>query len=90
MSENDGHLNASSTGPGTDTAFCVLVYKFKKIVDRRTFRKFMIRYKRIGCNLNVTCQSACLVFKTITVNNYASLFNCTLVGRASDSMMVKT
>ena len=29
-------------------------------------------------------QSACLVFNPITVNNFASLFNCTPVGRASD------
>ena len=31
-----------------------------------------------------------LVFNTITVNNFASLFNCTPVGRASDSMMAST
>ena len=31
-------------------------------------------------------QSACLVFNTITVNNFASLFNCTPVGRAPDSI----
>ena len=30
-------------------------------------------------------QSACLVFNQITVNNFASLFNCTPVGRASDN-----
>ena len=35
-------------------------------------------------------QSACLVFNPITVNNIASLFNCTPVGRASDSMMAPT
>ena len=28
--------------------------------------------------------------KTVTVNNFASLFNCTPVGRASDSMMAPT
>ena len=32
-------------------------------------------------------QSACLVVNPITVNNFASLFNCTPVGRSSDSMM---
>ena len=32
-------------------------------------------------------QSACLVFNPITVNNFASLFNCMPFGRASDSMM---
>ena len=30
-------------------------------------------------------QSACLVFNPMTVNNFASLFNCTPVGRASDN-----
>ena len=66
-----------------------LVYKFKKTVGRTDFsdqfRKIIIRYKRIGYNLNVTRQSACLVFNLITVKNYASLFNCMPVGRASDS-----
>ena len=35
-------------------------------------------------------QSACLVFNPITVNNFASFFNCTPVGRASDSMVAPT
>ena len=35
-------------------------------------------------------QSACLVFNPIAVNNFASLINCTPVGRASDSMMATT
>ena len=34
-------------------------------------------------------QSAYLVFNPITVNNFASLFNCTPVGRASDSMKAR-
>ena len=65
-----------------------LVYKFKKIVGRADFsdqfRKIIVRYKRIGYNINIMRQSACLVFNPITVNNFASLFNCTPVGRASD------
>ena len=68
-----------------------LVYKFKKIVGRADFsdqfRKIIVRYKRIGYNINIMRQSACLVFNLITVNNFASLFNCTPLGRASDSMM---
>ena len=44
----------------------------------------------IGYNINIMRQSACLVFNPITVNNFASLFNCTPVGRASDSMMAPT
>ena len=54
------------------------------------FRKIIVRYKRIGYNVNIMRQSACLVFNPITVNNFASLFNCTPVGRASDSMMAPT
>ena len=51
------------------------------------FRKIIMRYKRIGYNLNVMRQSACLVINPITVGGYAALFNCTPVDRASDSMM---
>ena len=51
------------------------------------FRKIIMRFKRIGYNLNVMRQSACLVINPITVDDYASLFNCTPVDRASDSMM---
>ena len=48
-------------------------------------RKIIMRYKRIGYNLNVMRQSACLVINPIKVSGYASLFNCTPVDRASDS-----
>ena len=65
-----------------------LVYKFKKIVGRADFsdqfRKNIVRY------INIMRQSACLLFNPITVNIFASLFNCTPVGRASDSMMAPT
>ena len=71
-----------------------LVYKLKKIVGRADFsdqfRKIIVRYKRIGYNINIMRQSACLVFNPVTVNNFASLFNCTPVGQASDSMMAPT
>ena len=71
-----------------------LVYKFKKLKGSNDFsfqfRKIMTRYRRIGYNLNVMRQSACLVFNPITVDNYAAFFNCTPVGRASDSMMAPT
>ena len=71
-----------------------LVYKFKKIVGRadffNRFKKNIVHYKRIGYNINIMRQSACLVFNPITVNNFASLFNCKPVGRASDSMMAPT
>ena len=53
-------------------------------------RKILIRHNRIGYDLNVMRQSACLVIKQITVDNFAVLFNCTAVDRASDSMMTPT
>ena len=68
-----------------------LVYKFKKLIARNDFsfqfRKIITRYRRIGYNLNVMRQSSCLVLNPITVDNYAGFFNCTPVGRASDSLM---
>ena len=71
-----------------------LVYKFKKLIGSNDcsfqFRKLITRYRRIGYNLNVMRQSACLVFNPIMVDNCAAFFNCTPVGRASDSMMAPT
>ena len=71
-----------------------LVYKFKKLIGSNDFsfqfRKIITRYRSIGYNLNVMRQSACLVFNPIMVDNYAAFFNCTPVGRASDSMMAPT
>ena len=68
-----------------------LVYKFKKIVCRNDFSdqfwKVIIRSKRIGYNMNVMRQTACLMVNPITVNNFADLFICTPVGRTSDLMM---
>ena len=54
------------------------------------FKKIIIRHKRIGYVLNVMRQSACLVINQITVDNFAVLFNCTPVDRATDSMMAPT
>ena len=89
----DLHLSISN-GFVSSKIYDDLVYKFKKIVGRvdfsDQFRKIIVRYKRIGYNINIMRQSACLVFNPITVNNFASLFNCTPVGRASDSMMAPT
>ena len=70
-----------------------LVYKFKTIVGRAgfsdEFRKISICYKRIGYNIYIMRQYACLVINQITVNNFAP-FNCTPVGRVSDSVMAPT
>ena len=47
------------------------------------FRKIIMRYKRIGYNLNVMRQSACLVIDPITVDGLCCTLNCTPVDRAS-------
>ena len=69
-----------------------LVYKLKKIVGSNNFSaqfiKIISHYKKIGFNINVLQQTACFVVNPIMVGNFAFLFNCTLVDRTSDSMMV--
>ena len=71
-----------------------LVYKLKKIVGSNNFSaqfiKIISHYKKIGYNINVLQQTACLVVNPITVGNFAFLFNCSPVGRTSDSLMVPT
>ena len=71
-----------------------LVYKLKKIVGFNNFSaqfiKIISHYKKIGYNINVLQQTACLVVNPIMVGNFAFLFNCTPVGRISDSMLILT
>ena len=68
--------------------------KLKKIVDSNNFSaqfiKIISHYKKFGFNIDVLQQTACLVVNPITVGNFAFLFNCTPVGRHSDSMTVPT
>ena len=64
-----------------------LVYKFRKIISNKFpyhFKKIIVRYKKIGYNMNVMRQMACLVVNPIKVNSFAYLFNCTTVSRTSD------
>ena len=83
--------DAFKWGPSEPEFYGDLVYKFKKLIGSNDFsfqfRKIITRYRRICYNLNVMRQSACLVFNPIMVDNYAAFFNCTPVGRASDSML---
>ena len=48
------------------------------------FKTISIRYKKIGYNIGVLRQTACLVVNLIKINNFAYLLDCTTVGRASD------
>ena len=63
-----------------------LVYKFRKIIGKNDFpyHLIVVRYKKIGYNINVMRQTACLVVNPIKVNSFAYLLNCTTVGRTSD------
>ena len=71
-----------------------LVYKLKKIVGFNNFSaqfiKIISHYKKFGYIINVLQQTTCLVVNPITVGNFAFPFNCTPVGRTSDSLMVPT
>ena len=68
-----------------------LVYKFKRIVGEPyfsdQFKKIVKCYVRVGYNLDILQQSACLVLNPIMVYSYGFLFNCMTVGQASDSIM---
>ena len=65
-------------------------YKFRKIVGSYNFSAqfiiIMSHYKKIGQNINVLQQTACLVVNPITVGNFAFL----PVGPTSDSMTFPT
>ena len=65
-----------------------LVYKFRKTISKNEFpyhyKKIIVRYKKIGYNIDVLRQTACLVVNPIKVNSFACLFNCTTVCRTSD------
>ena len=62
-----------------------LVYEFRKIIDKNDFPyQFKKIIVRIGYNIIVLRQTACLIVNPIKVNSFAYLFNCTTVGRTSD------
>ena len=71
-----------------------LVYILKRIVGKPNFsdqfKKIVKCYARVGYNLDIMRQSACLVLNPITVYSYGFLFNCTTVGQALDSMTALT
>ena len=50
------------------------------------FRKIILRYIKIGYNINVIRQTACMVVNPITVNNFASLYAFMPAYWTSDSM----
>ena len=65
-----------------------LLCKFRKIIGKNDFpyhcKNIIVRYKKIGYNIYVMRQTACLVVNPIKVNSFAYLFNCRTIGRTSD------
>ena len=63
-----------------------LVCKVRKLIGKNNFpyhfKKIIVCYKMIGYNIDVLQQTACFVVNLI--NNFAYLFNCMTLGRASD------
>ena len=47
------------------------------------FKKIIVRYKKIGCGMDVMRQTACLVVGPVGVGGFACIFGCAVVGRAS-------
>ena len=68
-----------------------LVYKFGGIMGRADFsdqfREVVVLCGRVGCGVDMMRQSACLVFGPVAVDDFASLFGCAPVGRASGSVV---
>ena len=68
------------------------MYGLRKIVGSSGFLAQFIgivsHCKRIGFNINVLQQTACLVVSQVAVGSFAFLFNCTPVGRTSGSVIV--
>ena len=54
-----------------------LEYEFRKIIGKYDFpyhfKKIIVRYKKIGYNIDVLRQTACLVVNPIKVNSFAYL-----------------
>ena len=78
-------LDKSILQQGLSDFYDDLVYKLRKIYAcndfSAQFRKIILRYIKIGYNINAIRQTACIVVNLLTINSFASLFGCTLAGR---------
>ena len=66
----------------------------RKIVCSQNFSVQFVgvisHFKLIGYSINVLQQTACKVVNPVTIGSFAFLFYCTMVGGASDSVVVLT
>ena len=72
------------------TSYGVYISQLIRFARASSFVTDFSTHNKIGYNINVLQQTACLVVNPIPVGNFAFLFNCTPVGRISDSMTVPT
>ena len=70
--------------------WCINWRRLLALIFLAQFIKIISHYIKIGYNINVLQQTACLVVNPIKVGNFAFLVNCTPVGLTSDSMKVPT
>ena len=54
------------------------------------FKRIIKHYKRVGYNMDIIRQSACLVVDPITVYSCGFLFDSTMFGKASNLMTAMT
>ena len=79
----------------SEPEFCGdLVYGVRKIVGKSNFseqfRKLVDLCGGVGCGPCIVRQTACLVVDPVVVGGCASLFGCTAVVWASDSMIASS
>ena len=71
-----------------------LVCALRRIVGSGGFSaqyvEIISHYREVGYNIDVLRRAACLVVDPVAFGDFAFLFGCGLVGRASGSMMVLT
>ena len=65
---------------------------FRKIIGKYDFpyhfKMIIVRYKKTGYNIDNLRQTVCLIVNPVKLNNFAYLFDCTTVGRASDGTIL--
>ena len=84
--------NKDLNGEWEHSAILSTFIRLRVIWLENRFTRYMIvkRYIKVGYNLDVMRQSACLVLNPITAYSFGFLFKCTTVGQASDSMTALT
>ena len=86
---NVGLKSVVQQGLSEPESYGAFVYMFRNIYACNGFStQFckILQYIKIGYNINVTRQIACMIVNPITVKYFAFLFGCSPAGRASDSM----